>query len=63
MINKKRFYDRLKFVFEKNFAWLGSNPSYAPESLMPVCKEIRDEERQPMTSQYGHGDLSLFFWW
>ena len=29
----------------------------------PVTKEIRDEERQPMTSQYGHGDLSLFFWW
>ena len=25
--------------------------------------EIRDEERQPMTSQYGHGDLSIFFWW
>ena len=30
MINKERFYDRLKFVFAKNFAWLGSNPSYAP---------------------------------
>ena len=35
MINKERFYDRLKFVFKKKFGIpgqrLGSNPSYAPE--------------------------------
>ena len=32
-INKQQFYNQLKFVFAKNFgiAWLGSNPSYAPE--------------------------------
>ena len=35
LINKERFYDRLEFVFAglgfQNFAWLGLNPSYAPE--------------------------------
>jgi hypothetical protein len=33
MINKEQFYDRL------NFAWLGSNPSYAPEDQHTVGKK------------------------
>ena len=47
MINKQRFYDRLKFVFRisefqaeglgfRNFAWLGSNPSYAPAYVFTI---------------------------
>ena len=49
MINKEQFYERLDFVIRKkklefqaeglgfqNFAWLGSNPSYAPDLIMLI---------------------------